>query len=314
MDGRAALAADTGATLDALLEKADNCLYAAKHSGRNRVSLLPGLEAADVDTREPEAVGMARALAFAVGLREGIPEEHSEQVSRLAVLAAEQLRLPARVILRCRLAGLLHDVGKVAIPESILNKPGPLDDAEWAIMRAHPVVGASIVGRVPGLQEAARAVRHHHERYAGDGYPDGLAGAAIPLEARIIAAADAYAAMHHRPPLLRSPAPAPGRRRAAQAGRVAPGSDGGRGPAGRSRVHRDRRRRGCVDTTPGDRRGVSRGELICRFACQVAGVIALVGGAGWLVGWAPGGGRRGGQSDIRGLVPHDPVSVPACAV
>ena len=190
-----ALAADTGATLDALLEKADNCLYAAKHSGRNRVSLLPGLEAADVDTREPEAVGMARALAFAVGLREGIPEEHSEQVSRLAVLAAEQLRLPARVILRCRLAGLLHDVGKVAIPESILNKPGPLDDAEWAIMRAHPVVGASIVGRVPGLQEAARAVRHHHERYAGDGYPDGLAGAAIPLEARIIAAADAYAAM-----------------------------------------------------------------------------------------------------------------------
>ena len=96
---------------------------------------------------------------------------------------------------RCRLAGWLHDVGKLAVPEHVLNKPGPLDDAEWAIMRTHPGVGADIVTRIPALRQVAPAVRHHHERYSGGGYPDDLSGQAIPIEARIVAAADAYAAM-----------------------------------------------------------------------------------------------------------------------
>ncbi len=116
-------------------------------------------------------------------------------MARLSTLTAEHLALPVGVVLRCRLAGWLHDVGKLAVPEQILTKPGPLDDAEWAIMRTHAAVGATIVHRVAALQEAAAAVRHHHERYAGDGYPEGLAGDAIPIEARIVAAADAYAAM-----------------------------------------------------------------------------------------------------------------------
>ena len=124
-----------------------------------------------------------------------MPEEHAEQVARLAVLTAEHLGLPARAVQRCRLAGWLHDVGKLAISEQILTKPGPLDDAEWALMRTHPAVGAAVVSRVAALRQAAPAVRHHHERYSGGGYPDDLAGTAIPLEARIIAAADAYAAM-----------------------------------------------------------------------------------------------------------------------
>jgi HD-GYP domain-containing protein (c-di-GMP phosphodiesterase class II) len=89
----------------------------------------------------------------------------------------------------------LHDIGKLAISEQILTKPGPLDDAEWTLMRTHPGVGAAVVTRVAALRQAAPAVRHHHERYSGGGYPDNLAGPAIPLEARIIAAADAYAAM-----------------------------------------------------------------------------------------------------------------------
>ena len=96
---------------------------------------------------------------------------------------------------RCRLGGWLHDVGKLAVPERTLNKPRPLDDAEWEVMRTHSAVGADIVHRIPVLRQVASAVRHHHERYSGDGYPDGLAGHAIPIEARIIAAADAYAAM-----------------------------------------------------------------------------------------------------------------------
>jgi diguanylate cyclase (GGDEF)-like protein len=191
-----ALAPDHGATLDALLERADSCLYDAKHRGRNCVSLQPGDARSASWIDDPShAVELARALAHASGLREGTPHEHAEEVARLAVLTAERMALPARVAQRCELAGWLHDVGKLAIPEAILNKPGPLDDAEWAVMKTHAGIGAEIVGRVPALRHVAPAVRHHHERYAGNGYPDGLAGQSIPIEARIIAATDAYAAM-----------------------------------------------------------------------------------------------------------------------
>jgi HD-GYP domain-containing protein (c-di-GMP phosphodiesterase class II) len=104
----------------------------------------------------------------------------------------------------------------VAIPDCILAKPGALDAAEWALMRTHPAVGADIVGRFAPLREAAATVRHHHERYDGAGYPDGLAGAAIPIEARIVAAVDAYSAMTANRPYsaARTPADAAGELRA----------------------------------------------------------------------------------------------------
>jgi len=190
-----ALASAGAETLDALLETADRCLYAAKHEGRNRVSVVPAAGGAGASRAESEALGLARALAYASSIREGVPEEHAEQVASLAARTAEQLGLPLRTVERCRLAGWLHDVGKLAISEQILMKPGPLDDAEWARMRTHPAVGAAVVGRVAAVRHAAPGVRHHHERFAGGGYPDDLAGTAIPIEARIIAAADAYAAM-----------------------------------------------------------------------------------------------------------------------
>jgi diguanylate cyclase (GGDEF)-like protein len=182
-------------TLDALVEAADRCLYAAKRHGRNRVSLVPHVVAADAPSGEPEAVAIARAFAYAAAVREQAPEVHAEHVAGLATRTAERMALPASVVLRCRLGGWLHDVGKAAIPARILEKPGPLDDEEWRLMRTHPAVGEDIVRRVPALREAAAAVRHHHERYDGRGYPDGLAAAAIPIEARIVAAADAFSAM-----------------------------------------------------------------------------------------------------------------------
>jgi len=191
-----ALAPDHGATLDALLERADSCLYEAKHRGRNCVSLRPGkTRTTEAPNAAPNAVELARALAFTCSLREGIPQEHAEEVARLSGLTAERLGLPGHMTLRCRLAGWLHDVGKLAVPEQILNKPGPLDASESEVVRTHSVVGAEIVHRIPALRQVAPAVRHHHERHDGKGYPDGLARQAIPIEARIIAAADAYATM-----------------------------------------------------------------------------------------------------------------------
>ena len=181
-------------TLDALVEEADRCLYTAKRCGRNRVSLLAD-SVAEAPQAEPEAVGVARALALMSGWAGGALEVHAEQVAELAAQTAERMGLPEALVLRCRIGGWLHDVGKVSIPERILAKPGPLDDEEWTVMQTHPVIGESIVREVAQLREAAAAVRHHHERYDGTGYPDRLAGAAIPIEARIIAAADAYVAM-----------------------------------------------------------------------------------------------------------------------
>ena len=195
-------------TLDALVEAADRCLYTAKRDGRNRVSLVPKPVASDADPSEPDSVGVARALALASGVRGGPPEAHAEHVAALAARTAEHMALPDGLVLNCRLGGWLHDVGKVAIPEWILAKPGPLDDDEWALIRTHPVVGEDMVRGVTALGAACAAVRHHHERFDGTGYPDGLAGESIPVEARIVAAADAYSAMTTERPYSAARTPA----------------------------------------------------------------------------------------------------------
>ena len=96
---------------------------------------------------------------------------------------------------RVKSAALLHDIGKVAIPDDILHKPGPLTDDEWKLMKEHPVIGERILRVLPGLGTIARIVRHEHERWDGGGYPDGLLGEAIPLGSRIIIAADTYHAI-----------------------------------------------------------------------------------------------------------------------
>jgi HD-GYP domain-containing protein (c-di-GMP phosphodiesterase class II) len=103
-----------------------------------------------------------------------------------------------------RLAGLLHDVGKIGVPDAILNKPDRLTDEEYAVMKRHSVLGCDIV-RAADMPVEARWVRHHHERFDGGGYPDGLAGAEIPLESRIILVADAFEAMTSDRPYRRAP-------------------------------------------------------------------------------------------------------------
>ena len=138
---------------------------------------------------------MARALAIVASRRRAHRAGHAEQVAALSAQTAERLGLAAEVVLRCRLGGWLHDIGKAAIPQDILAKPGPLDEQDWTVIHTHPALGEAIVRDIAALRDAALAVRHHHERFDGTGYPDGLAAKAIPVEARIVAAAAAYAAI-----------------------------------------------------------------------------------------------------------------------
>jgi HD-GYP domain-containing protein (c-di-GMP phosphodiesterase class II) len=171
-------------------------MYRAKQTGRDR-TLLSGDPATETVEDASELLMIAQAFAHTASIREGIPDLHCAQVADLAGQVAVQLDLPAATVLRCRLAGWLHDVGKVTIPERVLAKPAPLSEPEWRVMVTHAAFGAELVARTPGIAECAAGVRHHHERWDGTGYPDRLAGAAIPLEARVVAAADAWNAMTH---------------------------------------------------------------------------------------------------------------------
>ena len=133
-------------------------------------------------------------LAEAVDLRFSGSARHSETVGRYAEMMARELGLSERRIERVRLAGMLHDVGKVGVPDSILNKPAKLTDEEFEIIKRHPGLGAQILEH-PSFADVREWVGAHHERPDGRGYPRGLTSDAIPLEAQILAVADAYEAM-----------------------------------------------------------------------------------------------------------------------
>jgi putative nucleotidyltransferase with HDIG domain len=140
--------------------------------------------------------GTALLLGDVIEADDAYTGSHSRDVVDLVLAVADRMGLDAEQRRRAEFAALLHDVGKVKIPAEIINKPGPLDDAEWAIMKTHTVVGEEMLDRIGGLLgDVGRIVRSCHERWDGDGYPDGLAGEAIPLEARIVCACDAWSAM-----------------------------------------------------------------------------------------------------------------------
>ena len=136
-----------------------------------------------------------QALLAALKARERYTAEHSEAVVELSTAVARELGLSEEEIVQVAQVALLHDVGKLGVPEAILQKPGALTDAEWRIVRAHPAIGERVVASIATLAHLAPAVRAEHERWDGGGYPDGLAGAAIPLASRICLACDAWHAM-----------------------------------------------------------------------------------------------------------------------
>jgi two-component system, cell cycle response regulator len=120
---------------------------------------------------------------------------HAVNVAGLAVAVCDLLELDPVLTSRVQRAALLHDVGKLALPPSVLEAAGPLSDADWILVRQHPAIGADLVRAFPWLSDVATLVRHHHERWDGEGYPEGLAGEDIPVGARVIAVCDAYDAM-----------------------------------------------------------------------------------------------------------------------
>jgi diguanylate cyclase (GGDEF)-like protein/putative nucleotidyltransferase with HDIG domain len=190
-----------GATAEALIGGADEALYAAKKLGRDRTVVYnPEIaETLMVATghRTPRAdrhSATVLALAEVIDIRDSGTAAHSETVGRYAGAIARELGLSTDVVERVRFGGIVHDVGKIGIPDSVLRKPGWLSEDDWVEMRRHPEIGARIL-RGANLDDIGEWVLAHHERPDGLGYPHGRTGSDIPLEARILAVADAYEAM-----------------------------------------------------------------------------------------------------------------------
>jgi diguanylate cyclase (GGDEF)-like protein/putative nucleotidyltransferase with HDIG domain len=141
---------------------------------------------------QPAIVETVSSLAFAIDAKDHYTQGHSRKVSAYAGMIAQALGLDQHTVEEIRLGALLHDIGKVGIPEPILNKSGPLDTAEWETMKTHTELGARILEPLKPMARIRLMVRHHHEFYDGSGYPDRLAGERIPFGARVIAIADAY--------------------------------------------------------------------------------------------------------------------------
>jgi putative nucleotidyltransferase with HDIG domain len=140
------------------------------------------------------------SLSNALEAKDVSTSRHTEEVVRLAIAVATELGLELVQVRNVELGAVLHDIGKVRVPESILNKPGPLTESEAEIMKTHPEIGEHILRPIQSMKEILPIVRHHHERWDGGGYPDGLAGNAIPLGARIVAVCDAFRAMTENRP------------------------------------------------------------------------------------------------------------------
>ena len=208
--GVAGGAGERSLDVDQLLREADSALYAAKESGRDQVHRYEavdersGVSHATIDPEARDKAAMIGRAAFDASNRHLLAAlldrpawagGASELIADLAADIGRAIGLPEGDIDRIRTASLLHDLGKLAIPDEILSKPAPLDPAEWRSIVEHPKIGQVVLEQAGSIRDAAQIVLHHHEWFDGRGYPHGLAGAEIPIGSRIVAIADAYEAM-----------------------------------------------------------------------------------------------------------------------
>ena len=181
-----------------LIRDADFALIGAKRFHQAAAvytpAMKPGASGPPVADHDQRVRQLSIALARAVDAKDAYSRGHSQAVSRLCALVARELELPEEQVARMRVAGLLHDVGKIGVPDGILQKPATLTDAEYERIKGHAALGADIV-RAADLAPEAEYVQHSHERLDGTGYPDGLAGPLIPTESRIIHVVEAFQAM-----------------------------------------------------------------------------------------------------------------------
>ena len=192
---------EDGITRDELITACDNALYYAKRTGANRTcvvsKMMPLLTEETLlnSNVEKETMNSIYALAATLEARDEYTYGHSKKVSNYAVAIAESLGLPSERVAIISAAALLHDIGKIGILDEVLRKPGKLSGSDWALIKSHPILSRSIVGHIPSLSSCLPAILHHHEKWDGSGYPDGLKGEAIPFESRILAIADSFDAM-----------------------------------------------------------------------------------------------------------------------
>ena len=191
-----------GIGLNEIIAAADMALYHAKRNGGNQSHRASGAMLVSDDTmadhqsnEDSEALSTIYALAATVDARDHYTRSHSKKVNKHTVALAEALNLGQLEISRLSTCAFLHDVGKIGISDEILNKSSKLTNKEWEAIKVHPQLGAAIVSQARHLAPCVPGILHHHERYDGNGYPKGLRGEDIPLEARILALADAFAAM-----------------------------------------------------------------------------------------------------------------------
>jgi putative nucleotidyltransferase with HDIG domain len=185
-----------------LIDMADTALYHAKRTGGNRIFLSSKIspkspddgEIIGIDTRR-DSLSAVYDLVSTVEARDPYTYGHSKKVNTYAVALAEAIGLSPEDVSRLSTAALLHDIGKISIPDRVLNKKGKLSKEDWEAIKTHPRLGASIVSSIPNLVPCVSSILHHHERWDGGGYPEGLKGEEIPLEARILAVADSFEAM-----------------------------------------------------------------------------------------------------------------------
>lgn len=180
-------------SVEDLIRLADRALYMCKYYGRNQLRRAGESDMSQLGAEEHRE--LIEALAMVVDLRDGTTAEHNREVAGWARLLAHEMGFDPFQVNMIETAALLHDVGKVGVPDAILEKPSRLDEHEWGIMREHPGWGESIVGRVSSLREIAELVGQHQEWFDGTGYPRGLAEADIELGARIISVVDAFHAI-----------------------------------------------------------------------------------------------------------------------